>query len=56
MSSQIAPITLADLQRPVRARLERVPHELVRPWRLEPEVGIRLTLKVEVDLPQPEQV
>ena len=30
MSSQIAPITLADLQRPVRARLERVPHELHR--------------------------
>ena len=25
MSSQLAPITLADLQRPVRARLERVP-------------------------------
>ena len=30
MSSQIAPITLADLQRPVRARLERVPQELRR--------------------------
>jgi octaprenyl-diphosphate synthase len=30
MSSQIAPISLADLQRPVRARLERVPHELRR--------------------------
>src|SRR6478736_5578842 len=30
MSSQIAPITLADLQRPVRGRLERVPHEVRR--------------------------
>ena len=30
MSSQIAPITLADLQRSVRARLEKVPHELHR--------------------------
>src|SRR6476469_3132968 len=30
MSSQIAPITLADLQRPVRGRLDRVPHELRR--------------------------
>ena len=30
MSSQLAPVTLADLQRPVRARLERVPQELQR--------------------------
>jgi octaprenyl-diphosphate synthase len=30
MSSQIAPITLADLQRPVWGRLERVPEELRR--------------------------
>jgi octaprenyl-diphosphate synthase len=30
MSSQIAPITLADLQRPVRGRLDRVPLELRR--------------------------
>ena len=30
MSPQTAPITLADLQRPVRARLERVPQELRR--------------------------
>jgi octaprenyl-diphosphate synthase len=30
MSSQIAPITLADLQHPVRSRLERVPQELRR--------------------------
>lgn len=30
MSSQIAPSTLADLQRPVRGRLERMPHELRR--------------------------
>jgi octaprenyl-diphosphate synthase len=30
MSSQIAPITLADLQRPVWSRLERVPEELRR--------------------------
>jgi octaprenyl-diphosphate synthase len=30
MSSQIAPITLADLQYPVRSRLERVPQELRR--------------------------
>ncbi len=30
MSSQLAPVTLGDLQRPVRARLERVPHELRR--------------------------
>ena len=30
MSSQIAPITLADLQRPIRARLESVPQELRR--------------------------
>jgi octaprenyl-diphosphate synthase len=30
MSSQIAPVTLADLQRPVRARLDRVPQELRR--------------------------
>jgi len=30
MSSQIAPVTLADLQRPVRGRLERVPQELRR--------------------------
>ena len=30
MSSQLAPVSLADLQRPVRARLERVPHELGR--------------------------
>jgi octaprenyl-diphosphate synthase len=30
MSSQIAPISLADLQRPVRSRLERVPQELHR--------------------------
>jgi len=30
MSSQIAPITLADLQRPIRARLEGVPQELRR--------------------------
>ena len=30
MSSQLAPVTLGDLQRPVRPRLERVPHELQR--------------------------
>src|SRR6476646_4464810 len=30
MSSQIAPITLADVQRPVRGRLDRVPHEVRR--------------------------
>jgi octaprenyl-diphosphate synthase len=30
MSSQLAPVTLGDLQRPVRARLERVPQELQR--------------------------
>src|SRR6476619_5471238 len=30
MSSQIVPITLADLQRPVRGRLDRVPHEVRR--------------------------
>lgn len=30
MSSQLAPVTLADLQRPIRARLERVPLELRR--------------------------
>jgi octaprenyl-diphosphate synthase len=30
MSSQLAPVGLADLQRPVRARLERVPLELHR--------------------------
>jgi len=30
VSSQLAPVTLADLQRPVRARLERVPQELQR--------------------------
>ena len=30
MSPRTAPITLADLQRPVRARLERVPQELRR--------------------------
>jgi octaprenyl-diphosphate synthase len=30
MSSQTAPVTLADLQRPVRSRLDRVPHELRR--------------------------
>ena len=30
MSSQLAPITLAGLQRPVRSRLEQVPHELRR--------------------------
>jgi octaprenyl-diphosphate synthase len=30
MNSQIAPITLADLQRPIRARLDRVPQELRR--------------------------
>ena len=30
MSSQLAPVGLADLQRPVRARLERVPQELHR--------------------------
>ena len=28
MSSQIVPITLTDLQRPVRGRLDRVPHEV----------------------------
>jgi octaprenyl-diphosphate synthase len=30
MSSQLAPVSLADLQRPVHARLDRVPHELRR--------------------------
>ena len=30
MTSQLAPVTLADLQRPVRSRLERVPDELGR--------------------------
>ena len=30
MSSQLAPVALGDLQRPVRARLERVPQELQR--------------------------
>ena len=30
MSSQIAPVTLADLQLPVRTRLDRVPQELRR--------------------------
>jgi octaprenyl-diphosphate synthase len=30
MSSQLAPVSLADLQRPVHARLDRVPHELHR--------------------------
>jgi octaprenyl-diphosphate synthase len=30
VSSQLAPVTLGDLQRPVRARLERVPLELQR--------------------------
>ena len=30
MTSQLAPITLADLQQPVRTRLERVPEELRR--------------------------
>jgi octaprenyl-diphosphate synthase len=30
MTSQITPVTLADLQRPVRGRLERVPQELRR--------------------------
>jgi octaprenyl-diphosphate synthase len=30
MTSQLAPVTLADLQRPVRSRLERVPEELRR--------------------------
>jgi octaprenyl-diphosphate synthase len=30
MTSQLAPVTLADLQRPVRSRLEQVPEELRR--------------------------